>query len=283
MSQIDSTLEKVHIKLAGGRQPLVLIPTHINEQGPYDFVLDTGACTCLITQDLARSLGISATRTESGMGAAGPVSIGFGAANSMAVGQARASDVEIGITGELGRIATVVGASIHGALGFPFLSRFRLSLDYRTQTLELGESGDSAAAPDEQETRLEFQLAAAEKPLIMIPAWLNGSGPYQFALDTGASTTVISSDVAGELGIAGSGIPNVTGGGGSVAALKAKVDSILVGTAGASDCAVVILDALAALSTALGTRLDGILGYNFLRDFIITIDYPRQLLTLRSQ
>jgi predicted aspartyl protease len=217
------------------------------------------------------------------MGAAGPVSIGFGAANSMAVGQARASDVEIGITGELGRIATVVGASIHGALGFPFLSRFRLSLDYRTQTLELGESGDSAAAPDEQETRLEFQLAAAEKPLIMIPAWLNGSGPYQFALDTGASTTVISSDVAGELGIAGSGIPNVTGGGGSVAALKAKVDSILVGTAGASDCAVVILDALAALSTALGTRLDGILGYNFLRDFIITIDYPRQLLTLRSQ
>jgi len=283
MSPIDSTLDRVQIKLAGGGQPVVLVPTYVNEQGPYDFVLDTGACTCLITEELAHTLAISAVRTEAGMGAGGPVSIGFGSANSIAVGQARAADVEIGITGELDRISAVVGVPILGALGSGFLSRFRLLLDYQAQTLELAESGDFSDEPDARETRLEFHLAAAEKPLIMIPVWLNGRGPYQFALDTGASTTVISSDVARELGIAGSGIPRVTGGGGSVAALRAKVDSITVGTAAGADSAVVILDGLEALSATLGTRLDGILGYNFLRAFIVTIDYPRQVLTLRNQ
>ena len=66
-------------------QPVVLAPTFVNGEGPYDFVLDTGEGTCLIVPELAAELGIVAARTTKGMGAAGAVTIGFGAADSMVV------------------------------------------------------------------------------------------------------------------------------------------------------------------------------------------------------
>jgi predicted aspartyl protease len=274
---------QVPLRLAGGAQPLVLVPTFVNESGPYDFILDTGAGLCLITPALASELGIAVARSRTGLGAAGAVDIGLGVADSVAVGRASASRIEVGITRELERVASVVGAPIHGALGFPFLRKFRLVLDYRTQTLELRENGEFSATPDAMETRVSFQLASAQKPLILLPVQLNGRGPYQLALDTGASTTVISSEMARELSVVGMPIPGVTGGGGSLLASAAKLDSIAIGNATAEDLAVVILDALKPLSEAVGKRIDGILGYNFLCDYTVTVDYPRELLTLRSR
>jgi predicted aspartyl protease len=268
---------KVSIKLAGGTQPLVLAPTFVNESGPYDFILDTGAGLCLIAPELAAELGIAATGTKNGQGAAGAVTLGIGAAKSIAVGPASVAGLELGITSELQRMASVVGSPIHGALGFPFLRNFRVVVDYRNGTLELGESGEYAT-----ENPVPFQLASVQKPLILVPAWLNGRGPYQLALDTGASTTVISSETARELGLTGAPMPGVTGGGGQLLASAAKLDSIKVGSAAAADLTVVILDALRPLSEAVGKRLDGILGYNFLQAYRVTIDYPRETITLRG-
>jgi hypothetical protein len=34
------------------------------------------------------------------------------------------------------------------------------------------------------------------------------------------------------------------------------------------------------LSNAVGAKLDGIVGYNFLRNYKVVIDYPNQLLSL---
>jgi len=34
------------------------------------------------------------------------------------------------------------------------------------------------------------------------------------------------------------------------------------------------------LSQAVGAKLDGIVGYNFLRDYKVVIDYPNELLSL---
>jgi hypothetical protein len=42
---------------------------------------------------------------------------------------------------------------------------------------------------------------------------------------------------------------------------------------------VAVMD-LGVLSRAAGVRLQGIIGYNFLKSFRVTIDYPRKLLRL---
>jgi hypothetical protein len=42
----------------------------------------------------------------------------------------------------------------------------------------------------------------------------------------------------------------------------------------------VIADFLTMLSQMIGTQLDGIVGYNFLREFQVSIDYPRSVFNL---
>ena len=53
-------------RLAGGAQPLLLVPVRVNERGPYQFILDTGAGTSILTPELADSLQIKSTGTKQG-------------------------------------------------------------------------------------------------------------------------------------------------------------------------------------------------------------------------
>ncbi len=43
---------------------------------------------------------------------------------------------------------------------------------------------------------------------------------------------------------------------------------------------VVVADFFAMLSNAIGARLDGIVGYNFLRNYKVVIDYPGETFSL---
>ena len=43
---------------------------------------------------------------------------------------------------------------------------------------------------------------------------------------------------------------------------------------------VVVADFFAMLSSAVGAKLDGIVGYNFLRNYKVVIDYPGEVLRL---
>jgi len=52
------------------------------------------------------------------------------------------------------------------------------------------------------------------------------------------------------------------------------------GRAGIDDLVVVVADFFSMLSQAVGVRLDGIVGYNFLRNFRVVIDYPGEKLRL---
>jgi predicted aspartyl protease len=56
---------EVTFKLAGAHAPLILVPTFVNGQGPYDFVLDTGASATLLSPELAERLGLTATSERS--------------------------------------------------------------------------------------------------------------------------------------------------------------------------------------------------------------------------
>lgn len=267
---VNSPCCKVPLKLAGGAQSLVSIPTFVNEKGPYDFILDTGAGTCLIEPALADRLDIVSDHIKTGLGTAGPVTVRLGMANSVRVGQSSVFDLEIGITDEVQKIASVIRAPVPGVLGFSFLSKFRLVLDYQALTLELEEDGHSPVLAETIESRVKFQLAAAQKPLILLPVWLNDRGSYQFVLDTGASTTVISCEAADKLRITRSPMPSITGGG-NLGAFAGRLNSLAVGNVFATELGVAILGGLNSLSEAVGKRLDGILGYNFLQAFTVTI------------
>jgi predicted aspartyl protease len=147
----------------------------------------------------------------------------------------------------------------------------RLALTLRTPD----ESPDSGPARAE----LPFTLAHPSKPLVMIPVEVEGH-TLRFAVDTGASITVISPEVARRCEVAATSMPAMTGGGGAVAASAAVIPSLAIGPVRLSRVRVAVAEFLEPLGQTLGTTLDGIIGTNVLRRFRVTFDYPGQTLRL---
>jgi predicted aspartyl protease len=263
-------------RLTGEFQPLLLVSAHVNDNGPFTFILDTGAGTCLLTPELAERLGIEITGSQQAAGAGGQVKVQTGRLRSLTVGAATVPDVHVAVTPEIHRIAAAVGASIDGDLGYSFLKNFRVSLDYRRSILRLETPDEavSSAGP-----ALPFTLASPMKPLVLIEAHINGRGPFLMALDTGTSTTVLSPRMANDLGLALRPAPPMTGGGGMIDTRIGVVSALRLGAAERQNLQVMVADFLDMLSRMTGAPLDGIVGHNFLKHFCVTIDYPASLLS----
>jgi hypothetical protein len=71
-----------------------------------------------------------------------------------------------------------------------------------------------------------------------------------------------------------------TTGGAPVDVTAGTLKSFQVGDAKVDKMDVVVADFFEMLSTAVGTKLDGIVGYNFLRQYQVVFDYPNELLSL---
>ena len=269
----------VHFHLAGGAQPLILVPVEVNEQGPFDFILDTGAGTSLLSTELAEKLHIKILGSKQGQSAGGAVSVSLAKVDSFAVGEARLPDVDVGIV-DLKHITATVGARIDGDLGYNFLKSFRVSIDYEKSQLRLDDPRRLDVFNRGGQTEVPLRLANPAKPLILVEVHANRKGPFQFAIDTGTSTTAITPQLAKQLGVSGAPIGAGTTAGAHVAVTAGMVDSFMVGGAKIDDMTVVIADFFGALSDAVGAKLDGIVGYNFLRNYKVVIDYPNERLTL---
>jgi predicted aspartyl protease len=270
---------KVKFRLAGGAQPLILLPVHVNERGPFDFILDTGAGTSLLTPELAKQLNVKIVGSKEGQSAGGNVAVSLAKADSLAVGGARINDVDLGIV-DLAHVGKTIGAKIDGDLGYNFLKHFRVTINYRDCEIRFDDPKRIEAFAHGAKTAVPIRLASPAKPLLLIDVQLNGRGPFQFAIDTGTSTTAITPQLANELGISSSPTGTGTTAGAQVDVRAGNVESFQLGGAKIDNMTVVVADFFEMLSAAIGAKLDGIVGYNFLRNYKVAIDYPGETLTL---
>jgi predicted aspartyl protease len=266
---------KVKFRLAGGAQPLILLPTRVNGAGPFEFILDTGAGTSLLSSELAQQLNIKILGTKEGQSAGGKISVSLAKVDSLAVGHAKIEDVEVGIV-DLGHIAKAIGTKIDGDVGYNFLKHFRVTIDYQTGEIRFDDPKRIENFGRTAKTEIAMRLASPAKPLVLVDVYANGRGPFQFAIDTGTSTTAIAPEVAQQLGLEGSPIGPLTTGGPQVNVTAGNLKSFQVGGARIDDLVVVVADFFAMLSQAVGAKLDGIVGYNFLRNFRVVMDYPSE-------
>jgi predicted aspartyl protease len=270
---------KVKFRLAGGAQPLILLPIHVNDHGPFDFILDTGAGTSLLTPELAKQLNVKIVGSKEGQSAGGKVAVSLAKADSLAVGEARIDDVDLGIV-DLAHVGKTIGAKIDGDLGYNFLKHFRVTINYRDCEIRFDDPKRVEAIARAAKTAVPIRLASPAKPLLLIDVHLNGRGPFQFAIDTGTSTTAITPQLANELGISTSPVGAGTTAGAQVDVRAGNIESFQLGGAKIDNMTVVVADFFEMLSAAIGAKLDGIVGYNFLRNYKVAIDYPGETLTL---
>ncbi len=126
-----------------------------------------------------------------------------------------------------------------------------------------------------------FEIVDEEKPIVLIKAKVNGRGPYTFAVDISSSLTIISVDLAEDMDLEVTGRKEGLSAGMKVAILLSEVDSVDVGGAQVRNLQVGIMDLL-GLTTVLQKSIDGVLGYNFLKEFKVTIDYRNKMLVLEK-
>jgi hypothetical protein len=129
-----ATVKSVPFKLAKPDKPLILLDTMVNGKGPYRFVLDTGAGLTIISPRLAKILKVKRDEKQKGVGAGGSVEVHFGTLKSLAVGGTQLEGLKVGIM-ELTGISKAIETDIEGIVGYNFLKRFRVSIDYPRQTV----------------------------------------------------------------------------------------------------------------------------------------------------
>src|SRR5260370_15162842 len=102
---------KVKFRLAGGAQPLILLPVHVNNRGPFDFILDTGAGTSLLASELAKQLGVKVIGSKEGQISGGRVSVSLAKVDSLAVGETNLNDLDIAIIDRVQICKTIASTS----------------------------------------------------------------------------------------------------------------------------------------------------------------------------
>lgn len=143
-------------------------------------------------------------------------------------------------------------------------------------------SAVSPGAPSETAPgEVSFKLAGPNEAALIVDVKINGQGPYDFVLDTGATFTCIDRPLADELklpawsGPLGSVV--ITGGEGEMGFVK--IDRLEVGnTASATDLVACKLDLSRMQPPGFGIK--GLVGLNFLKSYRITIDFERNTLRL---
>jgi predicted aspartyl protease len=145
-----------------------------------------------------------------------------------------------------------------------------------------GDPASTAAPADTSAGEIPLRYVGTGEAALVVPVHINGEGPFDLVLDTGATWTCVTDEVAQRLAL-----PDQRGAVGYGAGVQSagrvrlvRFDSVRVGAASAADMGGCVLD-LSSLAL-VGTQVDGLLGLNFLRSFDVRLDFARDVLTLTA-
>lgn len=274
------------------------LPVYVNGQGPFDFALDTGAAMTTISKSLAGKLGIKTyeakKRKATGVGG-----------NLVDVMAAKADQLRIGAEEFQNREVAVIdfdsifgrGRFAPGVIGHDILKDYVLSVNYHAREIAFDKAPRANLGRDNGIEWIDFRYAG-DTHLVAVPVHINGEGPFELVLDTGSSGTVITPTLAKELGLAQSSPPCLEdqaveegrgcsegvcpGVGGVAVGYGTTLKQLSVGRTAVENVMAAVID-LRVVSPK-GEKIDyGILGYPFLKNYRLVIDYPRKRFALISE
>jgi predicted aspartyl protease len=279
---MQSADRDIPFQLIGGRTPLILLRGQVNEAGSFNLILDSGASHCLISHELAASLGISSATDEDAIGAGGHVRLSLATVDSVTVGATRQENIPFIITPDLEPIGAALKVTVQGAIGCNFLKDFCVTLDYHRKTVRFARASDADDGTSGSILFTPFNFGPSG-PLILMQAYANGQGPLLFLLDTAAGRSVLSPTVANRLNVEMEKTVKARGIGGQIQMGRGRLDSLMVGRASVGNHLVMVGDFLDEVSKAVGAELDGVIGNDFLIQFHVTLDFPRKRVGLEPR
>ncbi|HET6961212.1 MAG TPA: aspartyl protease family protein [Terriglobia bacterium] len=258
---------------------LMLVEGYVNGQGPFRFLVDSGATSTVLSNDLFNSLKIPvfSTAVVSCVGGTGKTGTQLAKVEKLKVGELEISNLPISSFDN-----TIFAELIDGVLSTADLSDFLITLDYPDRRILLKpRSSKPAAKPstDLHAGRVEIPFRILGN-LILAPISINQQPAQSFLFDTGAVTSTLSKRQAAFLGIRDD-TPN------------ASVDIQFAGACGVTQSvlsvdrvdlslhtlkvpyAKILAIELKEISKELRTEVSGILGGDFYSQRKVTIDYRK--------
>ena len=254
------------------------IPVHVNDEGPFRFKVDTGAAATALTQSLVEQLGIQTSLDETGKFD----DIGFlyeiAELDSLTIESIVREKEEVIVFDMDSFLASLGPAAqrISGNIGHTTLKDYVLAIDYSTKTLKLNTDTPSDIP---SESWIPFRYVE-DTHLIGVPVRINSMDPVDLVLDTGSPVTILTPNLAADIGLElNEGGPMVKGLGGMTQAHMTQLQELSVGNRSHEQAQILVLD-LSAVSKRGNFTQYGILGASFFNRYELVIDYPMMNLAL---
>jgi hypothetical protein len=276
-----ATLDSVIIPLKRAGRLLLIEATADNEIG--NLVFDTGANGIVFNSTYFRKHVKSGGSTSSGItGSVGSIDqVTF---DKIEFAGLTYRKVRADVT-NLGHIENRRGIKILGLIGFSILRNFEIVIDAKNNQLKLyriDKSGKRIHAENSSFHPDHFQKISNNSDLLFLEGKIGGRN-LVFCFDTGAETNVISSysnkSVMNTLTITRRSALHGAGSGRSEV-LYGKMNDFLLGDRQIEGMETIVSN-LDALNEAYGTKIDGMLGYNFMEQGILCINFVRKQFSMQ--
>jgi len=185
----------------------------------------------------------------------------------------------------LGHIENRRGVKILGLIGFSMMRRLEIVIDAKNNQLKLFRIDKDGNRLNNSSPKFKpdyTQKIIGNSNILFLKGIISGK-TLNFCFDTGCETNVICSDcnrsIMNTLTITGRSALSGTGSSGSEV-LFGRMNDFTIGNKQIPNMDTVITN-LDALSESCGTQIDGMLGYNFLEQGIICINFVKREFGIR--
>ena len=134
----------------------------------------------------------------------------------------------------------------------------------------------AASAESPQRVTVAMRPYKGARPVVAVK--LNGAGPYDFMVDTGATVTVLDTALFDELGLRAQGSSRIVSSAGVTNQIRSLVKELTLDCLSVKNITVVSMQS--PLKGSGYPTVRGILGENFLRHFDILFDNQHRTMTL---
>ena len=261
---------------------LLLIEATVEDQTG-NLVFDTGANGLVINstyfRNHVRTGGSSSNGITGAVGLVEQVTI-----NKLGFSELRYKNIKADIT-NLGHIENRRGVKILGLIGFSMMKNLEIVIDAQNNTLTLIRIGRGGNRINNALSafRADYNQKIEGTTNILFLKGKIGGKNLNFCFDTGAETNAISSDlnknIMNTLTITRRSALKGTGSAASEV-LFGRMNDFTIGDRQIHDMETIITN-LDALSEAYGTRIDGMLGYNFLEQGVVCVNFTKRQFGIR--
>jgi predicted aspartyl protease len=167
----------------------IFVQVTVGDSSPLWFILDTGAAVTVVETETAKELGLEMKGEIEARGAGeGSQQASFISNMTYQVGTAKLEDQK-GVAIPLEMLEPMFGREIHGVLGYDFISRFVMVIDYDQQKLHLFNRKDYAYGGSGTVVPIRIEHGHPHMTATVTPF---GRDPMtaEFLIDTGAGSAV---------------------------------------------------------------------------------------------